>query len=411
MSPLWRRLRALILAGAALIAGQGSTFAAEPLPRLSIERDQITVSGLSSGGFMAAQLGYAHSALFRGVGVFAAGPYACAHRGSYQDCMDNAEIGRLALAAIQADIDGWSGKQIDDRAGVAGQRVFLFVGDRDATVGTRPVDALRTQYRNNGVGSEALDVVRRAGVAHVFPTDFDAAGNGRCDQSESPFIANCGYDGAGAVLAHLYGPLKARNDAPPDSGFRRFDQSRFGANNGLADSGWLYLPAACAAGSNCRLHVALHGCRQNETRIGERYVRNTGFARWADTNRIVVLFPQTRIDYFPRRTSASGWLPNPHGCFDWIGWYGANFATRDGAQVSAIRAMVEQLAPGVVADDGVVSCTTASNVVHVTAGRAYVKGGFAWARGSDQNLGPWNVLVSSTLKRTGPGHYVTATCP
>ncbi len=406
-----RFLRGLLLAGVAAIAGPAPSHAAEPLPRLAIERDQITVSGLSSGGFMAAQLGYAHSGLFRGVGVFAAGPYACAHRSSYQACMDNADIGRLALAAIQADIDSWSGRQIDDRTGVARQRVFLFVGDRDATVGTRPVEALRTQYRSNGVGTDALDVVRRAGVAHVFPTDFDATGNARCDQSESPFIANCGYDGAGAVLAHLYGPLKPRNDAPRDAGFRRFDQSAFGTSNGLAGTGWLYLPAACAAGATCRLHVALHGCRQNETRIGERYVRNTGYARWADTNRIVVLFPQTRIDYFPRRTAASGWLPNPHGCFDWIGWYGANFATRDGAQVSAIRAMVEQLAPGAVVDDGVVSCTTASNVVHVTAGRAYVKAGLAFARGSDQNLGPWNVLVTSSLKRTGPGHYVTATCP
>ena len=73
--------------------------------------------------------------------------------------------------------------------------------------------------------------------------------------------------------------------------------------------------------------------------------------------------------------------------------------------------MVEQVAPGAVVDDGVVSCTTASNVVHVTAGRAYVKAGLAFARGSDQNLGPWNVLVTSSLKRTGPGHYVTATCP
>ena len=404
-------LPALVLPSSAAAAAAAAASPAEPLPRLEIDPDQITVSGLSSGGFMAAQLGYAHSALFRGVGVFAAGPYACAHRSSYPRCMENAEIGRLALTAIQADIDGWSGRQIDDRAHVAAQRVFLFVGDRDETVGTRPVEALRTQYASNGVAGEALAMVRRPGVAHVFPTDFDAAGNARCDRSESPFIANCGYDGAGAVLAHLYGPLKPRNDAPPDSGFRRFDQRAFGPANGLAESGWVYVPADCASGATCRLHVALHGCRQNESRIGERFVRNTGYARWADTNRIVLLFPQTRGDYIPRRTAASGWQPNPYGCFDWIGWQGANYATRDGAQVAAIRAMVEHLAPGTAADDGAATCTTASNVAHVSAGRAYAKAGLAWARGSDQNLGPWNALVTTSLRRTGPGHYVSASCP
>jgi poly(3-hydroxybutyrate) depolymerase len=52
--------------------------AAPPLPTLKIDTSQTTVSGLSSGGFMANQLGYAYSSTFRGVAVFAAGPYMCA---------------------------------------------------------------------------------------------------------------------------------------------------------------------------------------------------------------------------------------------------------------------------------------------------------------------------------------------
>ena len=251
-----------------LLAGLVAPFAmpvvraAEPLPRLNIDPAGITVSGLSSGGFMAVQLGYAHSKTFRGVGVFAAGPYGCAQHLSYTSCMYNARVGADELRRIQADIDAWSGKLIDDRANVAQQRVFLFVGSRDDTVGIRPVQALRTQYQHNGVTEEALAYVRREGAAHVFPTDFDATGNNACRDSKEPFISNCGYDGAGAVLGHLYGPLKPRNDSPPAANHHRFDQSRYGSRPGLADSGWVYIPAECKAGERCRLHVALfHGRR------------------------------------------------------------------------------------------------------------------------------------------------------
>ena len=60
-------------AAACLSVVCGATAAAVQLPKLNIDPAQITVSGLSSGGFMANQLGYAFSSTFKGVGVFAAG--------------------------------------------------------------------------------------------------------------------------------------------------------------------------------------------------------------------------------------------------------------------------------------------------------------------------------------------------
>lgn len=45
----------------------------------NIDPESISVSGFSSGGYMAAQLGIAYSDLFKvGFGVFAGGPYDCA---------------------------------------------------------------------------------------------------------------------------------------------------------------------------------------------------------------------------------------------------------------------------------------------------------------------------------------------
>lgn len=58
-------------------------------------------------------------------------------------------------------------------------------------------------------------------------------------------------------------------------------------------------------------------------------------------------------------------------------------------------------------------CFTDSNYGHVTAGRAHRIGGYAYANGSEQNMGLYNVFVRHTLARTAANHYVIADagCP
>ncbi|WP_245876426.1 fibronectin type III domain-containing protein [Caldimonas caldifontis] len=474
--------------------------AQQALPKLNIDKTKISVSGLSSGGFMANQLGVAHSATFMGVGVFAAGPYMCAGHSNYTACMYNATISSSQLSAMQSSINNWSGSQIDSKANIANQKIYMFVGNSDTTVGPNPMNGLQTQYTNNGVPAGSLEYVKRNSTAHVFPTDFDATGNNSCSSSSSPYISNCGYDGAKAVLTKIYGTLNARNNNPAASNYIEFSQSSFTSNPGMASSGWVYVPSECASGAQCKLHVALHGCQQSYSQIGDKFIKNTGYTRWADTNRIVVLFPQTKVDNTSRSTAASGSLANPNACWDWIGWYGSNFAQKGGSQISAIKAMVDHLASGapasslpaptgvstsgatdtsmvvswasvqgavgyhvyrngakktttavtgtsftdtgltaattyqwtVTAVDGngaesaqsspasgtttgsappPATCYTASNYAHTTAGRAYAAWGYTYANGSNQNMGLWNIYTTTTLKQTGPNHYVIGTCP
>ncbi|MGN9775513.1 extracellular catalytic domain type 1 short-chain-length polyhydroxyalkanoate depolymerase [Micromonospora sp. H33] len=52
------------------------------------------------------------------------------------------------------------------------------------------------------------------------------------------------------------------------------------------------------------------------------------------------------------------------------------------------------------------TCVTASNYAHVTAGRAYQSGGYAYANGSNQNMGLYNTFYTTTLKQTGPNYWV-----
>ncbi|MFF6958696.1 PHB depolymerase family esterase [Streptomyces sp. NPDC008317] len=53
-------------------------------------------------------------------------------------------------------------------------------------------------------------------------------------------------------------------------------------------------------------------------------------------------------------------------------------------------------------------CFTATNYAQVAAGRAHQSGGYAYANGSNQNMGLWNVFVTHTLKETAAGYYVIA---
>ena len=65
------------------------------------------------------------------------------------------------------------------------------------------------------------------------------------------------------------------------------------------------------------------------------FIEGSGFARWADTNRLVILFPQVEAS-----------ILNPKACWDWWGYTGKDFLTKDAPQIAAIWRMVERLASG-----------------------------------------------------------------
>ena len=70
--------RALVSALALAVFLAGAARAADRLGSLPIDPAQISVSGISSGAFMANQLHVAHSASLMGAGLVAGGLYGCA---------------------------------------------------------------------------------------------------------------------------------------------------------------------------------------------------------------------------------------------------------------------------------------------------------------------------------------------
>jgi poly(3-hydroxybutyrate) depolymerase len=95
----------------------------------------------------------------------------------------------------------------------------------------------------------------------------------------------------------------------------------------------VYVPEDCVTHPGCRLHIALHGCEQAREKVGDAFIKESGFARYADTNRLVVLFPQI-----------AGSVVNPHGCWDWWGYSDIDYLAKDAPQIKAVWAMAEHLA-------------------------------------------------------------------
>jgi hypothetical protein len=86
------------------------------------------------------------------------------------------------------------------------------------------------------------------------------------------------------------------------------------------------------------VHIALHGCKQNYDMIQDRYIKHAGYNEWADTNRLIILYPQTIVGD-PAQLEPT----NPFGCWDWWGYTNFNYAVRAGRQIATIKAMLDRL--------------------------------------------------------------------
>jgi poly(3-hydroxybutyrate) depolymerase len=330
------------------VAAPASRAAAEELPRLGVSLPETSVSGLSSGAYMAGQIELAHAKDIVGAGIVAGGPFGCAVSASSRlfpywpmvvwqnamladhECMQVDWGAPDANELVTQAKDLAAAAKIDPLGDLADDKVYLFSGNADATVRRQVVEAAKRFYEVAGVPAASVMLVERDG-GHAFLTETEGAS---CDVTKTPFIDDCDYDQAKAILEWIYGPLAPPSPSPTGR-FVSFDQTAFDKEppNGLAKEGVVYVPSACANGGGCRLHIVFHGCDQSQEDVGDDFIKKSGFARYADTNRLVVLFPQI-----------AGSLANPHGCWDWWGYSDMDFLEKEAPQIAAIWAMAERLA-------------------------------------------------------------------
>ncbi|WP_372399684.1 PHB depolymerase family esterase [Azospirillum sp. HJ39] len=342
------------LAAAALALLAAPAVAAElTLSRMALRIDpaQTTVSGISSGAYMAGQFQVAYSGLVKAAGLVAGGPYDCAEVSpggiapvvvALNRCMDVAmgppDVGALVANARARE----RAREIDPLSNLAQSRIYLFNGDNDVTVKRPVADATEQFYKALGVTEANFAYVTLPKAAHAFITDGYGAA---CDfipkkNEASDYLNDCRYDQAGAIVRFVYADARTPNAPEAARRPQLFDQRPFigdPSRTGMAKTGYVYVPEACEGGRQiCRIHVAFHGCKMASNLIGDRFAVHAGYNRWADVNNIVVLYPQ--IDGEAKKSS------NEKACWDWFGYTGYDFARKSGFQMKAVRRMIGALA-------------------------------------------------------------------
>ncbi|MEX8518689.1 MAG: PHB depolymerase family esterase [Leptothrix sp. (in: b-proteobacteria)] len=314
--------------------------AADTLPSFKIDAAETSVSGLSSGAFMAVQLQVAYSASIKGAGVVAGGPYYCAAGNMMYAgiCMGQMTFLPPNPALMVSAAKGFAKVgQIDALSNLKKRHIYVFSGTKDSVVYQPAVDATVSFFKQVGVPEANLAYVNKVPAGHAVITP--SYGNS-CDANEAPYISHCeidgqGYDQAGALLKHIYGDLQPKANALAGR-LVTFDQRKFAAPiTGMADEAFLYVPKACDAGETCKVHVAIHGCVQSAESVGKQFIADTGYNEWAENNHLLVLYPQVNKSQVPF---------NPQGCWDWFGYTGANYAAKSGLQMMAIKSMITALA-------------------------------------------------------------------
>lgn len=339
-----------------------------------VEAGGNSISGLSSGAFMTVQLQLAHSASFVGAGVIAGGPYRCvesfrqAAAGAEDAYILNAEYICMAPLTPSTGPDAKHLADLARKTAAAGlidpvdnlksQRVYLFTGTLDTVVNSSVVRATRAFYAALGVPDDQIAFVDNQPAGHCIFTDNPD--DSPLDANRPPYI-NCGggmqsHD----ILGHIYPDLKPPAPAPAGA-LLRFDQTEFVDGRfhwaSMGEVGWIYVPRAVMDGEPAHgVHIVLHGCKQGQAYVdyvngrpainqqapfGARYITGTGYNEMAESNNLIMLYPQATGD-------DGGAVQNPDGCWDWWGYTAAGAAqpdyySKDALQIRALHAMLERV--------------------------------------------------------------------
>jgi poly(3-hydroxybutyrate) depolymerase len=362
----------VMLFGVALVFAPAYAEEPGPLPTCNAGIEESSISGVSSGAFMAVQFAAAWSSVVKGVGIVAGGPYYCAQASALDilngytspllmatgPCMKGPPPD-LRYSFEKANEKAASG-DIDPTSGLSRQKIYLFHGANDRIVAKSVTDAAAEFYRHYlgkaGAGNLFYQTTLEAGHSQVVGTTRAANKLNSCAANQAPYINQCGYDQAGVILQHIYGALDPPSSGEPTGSLRRFSQAHYASGDpaslSMDNVGYVFVPKDCELGKACRVHVALHGCKQNAANIGALFATAGGYNPWADGNRIIVLYPQ-----------ASSQPPfNPDACWDWWSYltHDDSFVTKSGRQIRAIKSMLDALTAGAKPGDQVIATSTSS---------------------------------------------------
>jgi poly(3-hydroxybutyrate) depolymerase len=296
-------------------------------------RARVSVSGVSSGGYMAVQAHVAYAERIGGVAAIAAGPYHCAEgdvKFALGRCMTGQGLDVLPMIAFAREAVAAGDVALTES--IRDARVWVFHSPADAVVSPAAGEAL-VDFYSAFVDPGNIVKVTSVAAAHGWVTSDRGL---PCEEQGGDYINACDYDAAEELLHHLYGELEPKGDCLAQNLAEADLSGFFPSGSNISGKGLIYTPLACNERyADCRLHIAFHGCVQGFEFIGDRFAAQAGINEWAESNRIIVVYPQLEKSMF-----------NPKGCWDWWGYTGEEYDLRSGKQVSGVAALIDAFASG-----------------------------------------------------------------
>jgi hypothetical protein len=357
----------------------------------------VSLSGVSAGAAMAVQYAVAHSGSIAGVGSIAGPGWGCAEGRVSQainDCMCGRQPVTSKIDAARALATG-SDDAIDrlfSEKPQALKRSYVFHSAGDSTVVAQSAKA-GIDFLTAFIGmapvvdqGNAHDRSSSAGHGIISP---DGADSCLTDGHEATYVRRCGAeDNAGKLFLALYGGqgstynASQRVSAIPEVDVWQFDQQRLiddvikggsaiasdrlwlnlwppyktlrRSNLDMAKVGYLYVPPFCRqANSKCRVHIALHGCKQN----ARNFAITAGYNNWAEHYKVIVVYPAVEpgiplseevCQMAPvQPVLNTSWAePNANGCWDWWGYLdtgwpnGQRYLTKKAPQMQVLERII-----------------------------------------------------------------------
>lgn len=331
----------------------------ENLPHLNAQK-KVSVAGLSSGGFMANQYQIAYSNDVSSVAIIAGGSYFCAEN-SFQKasttCINPTAKNMLPTPKQQQTIiKNFADKNlIDNPDNLKNHKVWLYTSKNDKSVVFSVMDNLNDfyndiVYQDKQLADKQKQFIVSENAGHAWISNL--AKNACETHKVSPFINYCnGYDSAENYLQFFF-PNQVSNDKNNSKNntnlkningrFIKFSQSdlqkKYNIQNAeMANEGFAFIPKQCESKdsiekSTCAIHFVLHGCHQSYDMIDEQFIYQTGVWQYAEKYNLVLVYPQTKKSE-----------KNPNSCWDWFGYSGENYTTKQAAQLKTFDAIVKEL--------------------------------------------------------------------
>jgi len=296
------------------------------------------------------------SSCVEGVAIVAGSTYGC--NAILSICPDGCDAPNDCNCQFKAQsaVDGYLTQRaqnglIDPLANIQGLKAWLFSGTADSIVYSCVMQSVQRQLTGLGADVQSVFDIPAAhgwvvdGRDFPYPRSFP-----RCGHHGPDYLEDCRYDMSWMMFNHLYGPgllpMASTYDQQLFNNLVAINQAAYvpswarPAAIGLDRVAFAYVPTACWSNmATCKRHVKYHGCGGGgvQTPRGAVNIFYEETPYIAESNNIVILFPQTvAADSFRR--------VNPNGCWDWEGYYDMpHFDTHEGAQMMTVLAMLNDL--------------------------------------------------------------------